>query len=67
MREPITLSCIIILEVSHVSKHKTSITLRVPLCWRQKSAIRTAAKIQKFRIPWLKPSKFYCFSYGIEV
>ena len=49
MREPITLSCYYnILEVSHVSKSKTSITLLVSLCQRHKDRQRTDAKIRLF-------------------
>ena len=40
---------LLIIEVSHVSIRKTSITLRVPLCWRHKFRLRTAAKIQRNR------------------
>ena len=40
---------LLIIEVSHVSIRKTSITLRVPLCWRHRSRLRTAAKIQRNR------------------
>jgi len=40
---------LLIIEVSHVSIRKTSITLRVPLCWRHRFRLRTAAKIQRNR------------------
>ena len=38
---------LLIIEVSHVSIHKTSITLRVPLCWRHRFCLKNRRKDTK--------------------
>ena len=52
---------LLIIEVSHVSIRKTSITLRVPLCWRHRFRLRTAAKIQRNRKSQTELDIFFYF------